>query len=194
MSIFLEQKTQKRGRWLSISTRTVFQILLHTLFTFEFLMHHSVATILFSLVCIAIIFILGVTVVVIITVTMFMNDERRNRMWLRFKNARNKNRDDVSKGRKTSQFSHTDTTDIDDDVKLLHSYFRKRRHVGRDQNCDSNSVNHQNQIDIVSQEVQEWKKIQRDVKMQLAVLNKAVQQLHHKNSQNKIPSLKKAED
>ena len=151
-----------------------------TSFASELFMRHGAVTILFALVRIAIFSILVLSVVVIITtVSLFMNDERRMRMWIRFKNVHDKSRSDHSKGRSSiSRSSHV--VNLDDDVKLLHSYVRsKRRHLVCDKiNCDSDnsSIRHQHQLDIVSKEVQEWKKIQKDVKLQLTVLSKAVQQ------------------
>ena len=157
-------------------------------------MRRNVAEILTVLTNIAIISILVVTVaVILIIVTLSMNDERRMRLWVRLNNVRKNRHADVSKGRNRSRSSVVDSTFLDDDVKFLHSYYRKRRQIGPDDNCDNSGTTHQHHLDIVSLEVQEWKRIQKDVKMQLTVLNKAVQQLQQKNSQSKIPDLKMAE-
>ena len=130
------------------------------------------------------------TVSVIIFVTLFMKDEKRKRMWMRFKKLQESGIKDFAKRRTILESLKIQPTDLDNDVTMLHSYILKRRHIGRNEQCDSNRIH---QIDIISQEVQEWKKIQKDVKMQLSVLNKAVQQLHQKNSQTKLPNMNKIE-
>lgn len=168
-----------------------------TVYAYEYFMHQNVAASLIECVSIALITIVGATVLVIFIASMFMKDERRTRIWQRLKDTRADSRYDPKKRRSKLRCPDAvEPTGLDDDVKLLQSYFRKRRRVGpnkqSDKQSDSDSLNHQYQLDIVSQEVQEWKKIQKDVKMQLTALNKAVQQLHEKKSQNNLPKLEKA--
>jgi hypothetical protein len=164
------------------------------LFTSIDVKNQNVATMLIAYVSIAIVSVVCVTILVIILIALFMNDERQKILWNRFEIVREKSRYDIAKRRALSRspnVQHPTALGDDNDLHQLHSYFLKRRHVGRDDHCDSNRRSHQ--LDIVSQEVKEWKKIQKDVKMQLTVLNKAVQQLHEKNSQNRVPNLEKVD-
>ena len=165
---------------------------------FEDVGYPNVITMLIAFASAVVASIMVVTAVVIVLMTLFMTHERQQRIWIRFKHLRENNRYNIAQQRRISRSPNVHPTSAkndDDDVKLLQSYLLKRRRVNRrkEEYCDNNRINHQHQIDIVSHEVQEWKKIQKDVKMQLTVLNKAVQQLHQKNSQNKLPILEKVE-
>lgn len=117
-------------------------------------------------------------------------------MWIRLKQLHENNRNEYATTTKRRYMSRPHnihpTADLDNDVQLLQSYVTKRRPVARrDKPCDSNhhSIQHQHPLDIVAQEVQEWKKIQTNVKVQLAVLTNAVRQLHQSNARHKVPNL-----
>ena len=120
-----------------------------------------------------------------------MNDERKKKLWLRFKSLHEKRRYHCTNRLNVLQSSPVQPTDLDDDVKMLHSYFVNRRHNRCGPTDDYYDKNYENPMDTISQEVNEWKKIQNDVRMQLTVLSKAVQKLHQTNSQSRIPNLEK---
>ena len=175
----------------SMSSHTTFNAI--TVYAYEYFKQNNVTAIIIEYVMIALITIVGATVLVTFLASIVMTKERRTRMWYRLKDIRPDSRYDTKHRRSTSRCPDVvEPTGLDHDVKLLQQYFRKRRRVGPNKRSDSDSLDHQYQLDIVSQEVQEWKKIQKDVKIQLTTLNKAVQQLHEKKSHNNMPGLEKA--
>jgi hypothetical protein len=160
----------------------------------------NVTSLLLRFVSIAAVLLFAVTVLLILFIILFMNDERKKKIWTRFKRLSESNRYGDTKRCSTSQSNKIQSpADLDDDVTMLHSYLLKRRHGSSRQNDGYGNHNWKENnitpdpIDEISHEVQEWKKIQNDVKMQLTVLNRAVQKLHQEKSQNKIPHLEMVE-
>jgi hypothetical protein len=127
-----------------------------------------------------------VTLLVLFLFTWLMcnHPQRRHHLWNRFQQLHAKQKKNKSGSNMAHRFSKATKANpnhlaYDNDVQLLHSYIEQRRQSRRDENI----------VNMASQEVKEWKQIQRDVRIQLTTLNQAVQRLHVKKQQSHMPTL-----